>query len=136
MNQSVVHGHVRPAKVRTAVLRNGNVTRFYGLLLDILRSRNYLTVKARDACYVLGYCDASTLTGLGHLLSILVRLGYAEKVNSGQPTRYVLKPRSLWGRVREVCDLRSCGECPLLIPCPLREIVQVLGAEGAQLSQL
>jgi hypothetical protein len=123
-------------RLKVAVLSNGNVVWFYKVLLTILRSRNYHTIKARDACYVLGYCDIGTLTGLGHLLSTLVKLGYADKINASQPVRYVLKPRTLWDKVREVCDLHSCEGCPLLITCPLREVTQTLSSGGAWLRNL
>ena len=92
----------------------------YALLLRILRTRNYLTVKARDACRV-GECDVATLTTLGTLLSLLARLGYAEKLNNSSPVRYRLKPTWMWERVKLICSL-NCEKgdalCGLYGLCP------------------
>lgn len=98
----------------------------YALLLRILRTRNYLTVKARDACRV-GECDVATLTTLGTLLSLLARLGYAERLNNSSPVRYRLKPTWMWERVKLICSL-NCEKgdalCGLYGQCPYHELLK------------
>jgi len=98
----------------------------YALLLRILRTRNYLTLKARDACRV-GKCDAATLTALGTLLSLLARLGYAEKLNNSPPVRYRLKPAWMWERVKLICSLdceKGDALCGLYGQCPYHELLK------------
>jgi hypothetical protein len=106
----------------------------YALLLRILRTRNYLTVKARDACRV-GECDVATLTTLGTLLSLLARLGYAERLNNSPPVRYRLKPTWMWERVKLICSLnceRGDVLCGLYGQCPYHALVKALGGEGGE----
>jgi len=108
------------------VLNARRLEEAYALLLRILRTRNHLTLKARDACRV-GECDVATLTTLGTLLSLLARLGYAERLNSSPPVRYRLKPTWMWERVKLICSLnceRGDALCGLHGQCPYHELLK------------
>ena len=115
-------------RLKNATVNNRMVDNVYPLLISILRAKKCSVVKARDLKLVLNTCDHWLLTQLGKLLLLLVRLGYAIKLNNARPVKYRLIPKDLWQWIARNCNFQCLNgriTCSLLDICPYHKLLEV-----------
>ena len=102
------------------------------LLLNIIRAKRSLIVKARDLRRIYGINSHHMLTQMGKLLNQLVRMGFADRLNSWRPTKYRLKPRDVWIYMAKYCSFQCIGDgtaCSLIGICPYHKLLEVKNRE-------
>jgi len=90
-------------------------------LAEIYRRKRSLIIKTQDLKIYLGINDLGSLTYFGRTLSLLAKVGLAEKINNGyRMKKYMLKPRGLWISYFEICRKRrfDCKNCFFKSSCP------------------
>ncbi len=110
---------------------------YFKYLKILLNEKKGTTIKARDLV-IYGLVDWSNhqeITRLGLLLSRLVELGLAKKLNSSRPVRYKLIPPKLWKEWARICDFQCESEgtiCSLIGVCPYHIYITHYGERHAK----
>jgi len=90
-------------------------------LMEIYKKKKSLIVKTQDLKIYLGIKDIGSSTYFGKTLSLLAKIGLAERFNNGHRfKKYILKPRDMWIKYFETCRKRrfECKNCFLKSSCP------------------
>ena len=101
-------------------------------LMEIYERKKNLIMKAQDLRIYLEIDDIGSLTYFGRTLSLLSRVGLAEKINNGNRIKkYMLKPKGLWISYFEICRTRrfECKNCFFKSSCPYLIAVKMIERE-------
>jgi len=101
-------------------------------LAEIYRRKRSLIIKTQDLKIYLGINDLGSLTYFGRTLSLLAKVGLAEKINNGHRIkRYTLKPKNIWISYFETCRKRrfDCKNCFFKSSCPYVITVRMIERE-------
>jgi len=126
---------VHQVKIVEKQVKNTKVNgllRVYPLLIDIIRAKRSLVVKARDVKLIFGIDSHGKVTWIGRLLKWLVLQGYAIKLNNARPVRYKLVPKDMWQWMAEQCDFQCLNDgttCRLIGLCPYWKLLEVKSCE-------
>jgi len=108
-----------------------NAREYFSYLIELVRVKDGLNVKARDLTRFLGVEDHVTITRFGILLNKLSEVGLAVRWNNNRPLRYTLTPKELWLKYVSICDFRcSSKDCPLAGLCPYHIFIRRFGGEA------
>jgi len=128
---SVYVSELKNARVREgSIFSLSNARVCFSYLVELVRVKGSLNVKARDLTRFLGVEDHVTITRFGILLNKLTEVGLAVRWNNNRPLRYTLTPKELWLKYVNTCDFRCSEDCSLAGLCPYHIFIRRFGGEG------